>query len=173
MSNKTIEILEKTIKKQEVKIKELKEAIDSYERGKDFMVHRVINEKEKSKLYPSYDKLPLPRLEMQINPITKNWYQIEWIYGIVYKHYNDTLLFIPLAQTTGTGDFSKFLKATTRISDSNNLPFRDGLHIRTEMKLFGLRGFVLCDGRIEEILDCEELYGKETFEESMQKMKRL
>jgi hypothetical protein len=173
MSKKTIDILEKTIEEQEDKIAELEEVINTYERGKDFMVHRIINEKEKSKLYPSYDKLPLPRLEMQINPLRENWYYIEWIYGIVYKHYDDSLMFIPLGQTTANGDFSRLRNARTRISDSFNLPHRDGLHIRTEMKLFGLRGFVLCEGRIEEILDCEIVYNKELFEKSMKKMKRL
>lgn len=140
---KTIEILEKTIKEQESKIEGLESTIESYERHKNWAVHRFIDEQKIASTIKGYDKLPLPRLEMRINPLQDDWGRVEWIYGLVYKHVGDYIVFIPYGQTIGTGGYQG-------LKDKIELPHRDGLHFLTESKLFDIPAYVSCDGRISE-----------------------
>lgn len=153
------------LNQQEKRIEELENIVDFF-RNKYFADHQIIDEKEKTKEYPGYNKLPLPRIEMRINPLREDWYEIEWIYGIVYKHFDDNVLFIPLSKTTSSGSSHERMK-----QGKIELPFRDGLHVRVDAKVFNMDAFVLCNGRIEEIYDGD--YGKETFENAMSKMKRV
>lgn len=93
-----------------------------------------------------YKQLPFPRLEMRLNKLSSDWYSIEWVYGLVYKHCtdvnNDTLLFIPMGRTTSSGGRCSF---DTWIGDSElNLPHRDGAHIYVESVVLNLPAFIVC-----------------------------
>ena len=94
-----------------------------------------------------YKHLPYPRLEMRLNRLSKDdWYSIEWIYGLVYKHATDvnenTLLFVPLGRTTSSGGKATFDNWTTQ--GKLQLPFRDGLHIYAESLVLNLPAFIVC-----------------------------
>ena len=93
-----------------------------------------------------YKQLPYPRLEMRLNKLSPDWYSIEWIYGLVYKHYtdidNDTLLFIPMGRTTSSGGRCCF---ENWYNDGQlHLPFRDGAHIYVEGQVLNLPAFIVC-----------------------------
>lgn len=94
-----------------------------------------------------YKELPYPRLEMRLNRLSKNdWYSIEWLYGLVYKHItdvdNDTLIFSPLGHTTSSGGKATFENWMT--DGKLQLPFRDGLHIYAESLIFKIPAFIVC-----------------------------
>jgi hypothetical protein len=94
-----------------------------------------------------YNQLPYPRLEMRLERVSEdNWYAIEWVYGLVYKHFvdanNDTLMFIPFSKTTSSGGnmtFENWYK-----NGELDLPYRDGVHIYVESLLFKLPAFIVC-----------------------------
>lgn len=172
--SKAIEKLERIIEEQEEKISDLEETIEYHERCLNWMVHRIVKEEEVCKIYEGYDKLPLPRLEMQINPLKKNWYEVEYIYGIVYKHLDDTVLWVPIGRTVTNGVQDRFLKyPLNEIDVCDKFPYRDGLHIRTEMNLFNLKGFLLCNGQIEEINNNDGTYSDDTYKNAISSMNRV
>ncbi len=170
--SKALEKLETIIEEQEEQISKLESIISYHERCMNWMLHRIIKEKDVAEKYAGYDELPYPRLEMQINPLREGWYEVEYIYGLVYKHFDGTLLWIPIGRTTSSGNQEKLKKPLSELSSVEKYPLRDGLHIRTEMRLFNLRGFLLCNGQIEEIDNGDECYTPKTFSDAMNKMKR-
>lgn len=98
-----------------------------------------------------YKPLPYPRLEMRLSRLSlDNWYEIEWVYGLVYKHSTDTfsekidlLCFIPMGRTTSNGGrftFSDWLEQDGSIQ----LPFRDGMHIYAESLVLNLPAYITC-----------------------------
>lgn len=155
---------------QAEEIEQLKNQIKWYEQAANWMFHRVVNEKKMEKQYPGYNKLPFPRFEMVITPTDsgsgQEWYSIEWLYGIVYKHFTDDILFIPMSKTTSSGsDFARMKRGKIEY------PRRDGVHVRTEMELFNLKGYVLCNGRIEEMKVCDDKYPSDFMEKALLKMR--
>lgn len=98
-----------------------------------------------------YDQMPYPRLEMRLRRLSKdNWYNIEWVYGLVYKHVTDTfsesktLLFIPFSRTTssgGTGELSWRIKEGNKL----DLPHRDSLHIYIESLMLKIPAYIVCE----------------------------
>lgn len=88
-----------------------------------------------------------PRFEMRLRRISEdNWYSIEWLYGLVYKHFADTnnnmLRFIPFSLTNangGKGTFESWVK-----DGKLDIPFRDGVHIRADALLFNLPAYIVC-----------------------------
>lgn len=119
--------------------------------------------------------LPYPRLEMRFKRIEsysgqKDWYNVEWLYGIVYKHYtdisNDSMLFIPLGRTTSSGggaDFEKYY-----YDKKLELPFRDSHHILAESKVFNMPAYIIC----EEMNIVQEIELKDATLSGLNKMKR-
>jgi hypothetical protein len=93
-----------------------------------------------------YKQLPFPRLEMRLNKLSPDWYSIEWVYGLVYKHItdvdNDTLLFIPMGRTTSSGGRCEFENWVDE--DGLRLPHRDGAHIYVESVVLNLPAFIVC-----------------------------
>ncbi len=94
--------------------------------------------------------LPYPRLEMRLNRVSKdNWYSIEWLYGLVYRHdtdtYNEnaTLYFVPLSKTTSNGGDTTFQHWQNK-DGSLQLPFRDGRHIYIESLALNLPAYISC-----------------------------
>lgn len=98
-----------------------------------------------------YGQMPYPRLEMRLRRLSKgDWYNIEWIYGLVYKHTvdtfseNKTLLFIPLGRTTssgGTGELSYRIREGNKI----DMPHRDSLHIYIESLMLKIPAYIVCE----------------------------
>ena len=145
------ERLNETIEEKEAKIEELQEKIETIEKNSDlqkleYQMHEYFKESELQK------KLPVPRLEMRFKRVKNwrgddNWYNVLWHYGIVYKHYaethNDTMLFIPISQTTSNGGDGTF---KSHFRDGRlDTPFRDGVHIFAESKLFNLPAYIVCE----------------------------
>jgi hypothetical protein len=94
-----------------------------------------------------YKQLPYPRLEMRLDRVSRDsWYAIEWVYGLVYKHFtdtgNDTLMFIPFSKTTSSGGnmtFENWYK-----NGELELPYRDSVHIYVDSLLLKLPAFIVC-----------------------------
>lgn len=95
-----------------------------------------------------FANLPYPRLEMRLNRLSKdNWYSIEWLYGLVYKHdtdtHNDVLYFVPLGRTTSNGSDATFQNWVEE-DNTLQLPFRDGRHIYAESLAFNMPAYIIC-----------------------------
>ena len=160
---KTIEErLNELIEKKENKIEELEAKIYQMELNSNlenlkYQMHEYFKETEMQK------KLPVPRLEMRFKRVNNgrgddNWYNVVWHYGIVYKHYgethNDTMLFIPFSQTTSNGGDGTF--GYHFHNGKLNLPFRDGVHIFAESKLFNLPAYIICEEKsIYQKIECD------------------
>ncbi len=122
-----------------------------------------------------YKDIPFPRLEMMLSRVSENnWYEIEWIYGLVYGHYsnvgyNNNLLFIPFSKTTsrsGAGTFE------SHFNDGKlELPFRDGVHIKAEALTLNLPAYISCaeKGIIQKLEINEEPI---TWKDTLDKMKQ-
>lgn len=150
------ERLNDIISEKENEINSLEDKIASLEHQLDYHKwswcrHQIIEDDE------FYKDIPYPRLEMFLKRISENsWYEIEWVYGIVYKHfsdagYNNKLLFIPFSQTNSRGGGKDF---TSHFHDGKlELPFRDGLHIKTEAQVLNLPAYISCreNGIIQKI----------------------
>jgi hypothetical protein len=145
------ERLNEIIEERDSQIEELQEKIEKLEQQSDlqkleYQMHEYFKETELQK------QLPVPRLEMRFFRLKNhrsddNWYNVCWKYGIVYKHYaethNDTMLFIPLSQTTSNGGDGTF---NSHFQDGRlDTPFRDGVHIFADSKLFNLPAFIICE----------------------------
>lgn len=155
------ERLNNILEEKEIENNELRDKIEELELKSDlsnleYQAHQYFKESELQK------ELPVPRLEMRFmrhnnyGVVSDNWYSVSWHYGIVYKHYseidNDTMLFIPISRTTsngGRGDFESFL------TDGRlDTPFRDGLHIFADSKIFNLPAYIICEEKniVQEII---------------------
>lgn len=164
--NETIEKKEYKIEKLKGEIAELKNTADL--RNLEWQKHEYFKESELQK------KLPFPRLEMRFNRIKSagdDWYNVIWIYGIVYKHfaetYNDTMLFIPISKTTSNGGNGTF---ESHFKDGKlDTPFRDGVHIKADSKIFNLPAFIIC----EEMNISQELFLDTDLSDSLSKMIRV
>jgi hypothetical protein len=145
------ERLNEIIEEKDTQIEELQEKIEKLELQSDlqkleYQMHEYFKETDLQK------KLPVPRLEMRFSRLKNhrgddNWYNVCWKYGIVYKHYaethNDTMLFIPISQTTSNGGDGTF---NSHFHDGRlDTPFRDGVHIYADSKLFDLPAFIICE----------------------------
>jgi hypothetical protein len=91
--------------------------------------------------------LPVPRLELRWigEPEDSDG---EWEYNLVANHFTGVPVFYPLGNTEVTGGASAYLP-TGRI----RLPFRDGAHIKHDMKELKLPGFVIRGSKTEALGD--------------------
>jgi hypothetical protein len=140
------ERLNDIISEKDDQISELESKIEALESRLDYsrwqwQQHEAFDNDEFSR------QMPFPRLEMRMIRRSKDsWYSIEWIYGLVYKHYgdlyNNMLRFIPFSLTTSNGGHDTFER---RLIDGKiDLPYRDGTHIRSESALLNLPAFIVC-----------------------------
>lgn len=92
--------------------------------------------------------LPVPRLEMRCVPYYEGtWSTQLWTYCLVYRHFLGHLVWIPLGETRRTGGMLR--EAPPALDD---LPFRDGAHIRHDAGLLSLPAFVVIEDRVKEIV---------------------
>lgn len=140
------ERLNDQINKKDHKIEKLKSKIEQLEFDKD--LSRLSWQQHTVFLNDSFSKqMPYPRLEMRLQRVsTNNWYYIEWIYGLVYKHFGEMdsnyLLFIPFSKTENRGGDGSFESHFHK--KQLELPFRDGVHIKAEANLLNLPAYITC-----------------------------
>ncbi len=159
------ERLNEIIEEKDERIAELERRVENMEYESDisrlrWQMHTSFQNDE------FYKQLPYPRLEMRFNRLSKDdWYSIEWIYGLVYKHVTDiktdTLLFIPISRSESSGGNRTF--ENWLVSDKLQLPFRDGLHIYAESLTFNLPAYIVCkEKEVWNKIDDHGWYLKET-----------
>ena len=151
---------EAEIKRLKKENKDLSKQLSLKSKEINWQSTREINIKEISKKILGYDLLPYPRMEMVVEKTTIQGYKIQWIYGLVYKHFidyadKDKLIMNVFSKTGGNG--SKNLIENFYPETDNNLPFRDGLHIKTEMLLLNIPGYIRNNKEIREIIISEEI----------------
>lgn len=95
--------------------------------------------------------MPYPRLEMRLRQEHKgNWFRVQYHYGLVYRHYSNTgsdkvfLLFIPISITSCGGGRDNSLNSWMHNGELT-LPYRDGVHIKSESRVFNLPAFITCE----------------------------
>lgn len=140
------ERLNEQIDEKDDQIQELENRIDELESRLDhgrwqWQQHEAFENDELSQ------QMPFPRLEMRLIRRSKdNWYSVEYLYGLVYKHYSDLynnmLRFIPFSLTISEGGKDTF--ESRLVNGELPLPFRDGTHIRSESALLNLPAFIIC-----------------------------
>jgi hypothetical protein len=136
-----MERLERLLDEKDRQIAELEERMqaltDESERTWDWARHQLLE---------GDSALPVPRLEMRCRNLG-DWWNWEWLYGIVYRHLTGTVVFVPLGHTKVGGDG----RPPIRGDGSIRLPFRDGEHIYHDMKQLGLPGFAILEDRVEPL----------------------
>lgn len=87
--------------------------------------------------------LPVPRLEMWLNPYESDDYNRLWIYRMIHRHLLGHCVAIPMGCTkqTGGGDMELL----------HHLPFRDGAHIKHDARAFGWPAFMVRGGEVAAI----------------------
>jgi hypothetical protein len=136
-----LERLEKLLDDKDRLIAELEERVrvltDESERTWEWARHRLLEDDS---------ALPVPRLEIRCRNLG-DWWNWEWLYGIVYRHLTGTVVFVPLGHTKVGGDG----RPPIRGDGSIRLPFRDGAHIYHDMKQLELPGFAILEDKIEPL----------------------
>jgi hypothetical protein len=136
-----LERLEKLLDDKDRRIAELEERVqaltDESESTWEWARHRLLEDDS---------ALPVPRLEIRCWNLG-DWWNWEWLYGIVYRHLTGTVVFVPLGHTKVGGDG----RPPIRGDGSMRLPFRDGSHIYHDMKQLGLPGFAILEDKVEPL----------------------
>ncbi len=91
--------------------------------------------------------LPIPRLELRCEKLDDGWYNFEWLYGIVYRHFLGHGMFIPLGLTKvgGLGKPPIYEDGTIMT------PFREGAHFRHDAKHFGMPIYAIIEGKTYDL----------------------
>lgn len=92
--------------------------------------------------------LPVPRLEIRAYD-HGGWYSWSWVYCLVYRHLLGHIVAVPLGNTTCNGGSGNGPRHP--LTGEIYTPFRDGAHIRNDMKQLGLRAFAIVGDDIEEL----------------------
>lgn len=138
--SKTTDVLEEKIYQLE---RDLQTTSNELSLLKDFQQygwtrHRKISEEENL-------DLPIPRLELRYTNVDS--YNCVCKYAMIYRHLLDDIVCIPLGKTDVGGNGGEPCIFDGKLS----LPFRDGAHIKNEMRQLNLPGYVIYNNRIEEI----------------------
>lgn len=143
------ERLNSEIEERDDRIEELERKIDQLE-GEADLTRLAWQRHFAFKNEGIFAEMPYPRLEMRLNRVSKdNWYSIEWLYGLVYRHdtdtFNDnaTLYFVPFGLTTSNGGNTTFQHWQNKDS-TLQLPYRDGRHIYIESLALNLPAYIVC-----------------------------
>lgn len=138
-----VERLEELLNQQESEVEQLKEKLRQYEYTEAWRWtrHRASDEAE---------SLPLPRLEIRWSPaddLRRSWVAV---YALVYRHMLGYVFAIPISETRSNGH------QTPPVHNGVvELPFRDGHHIRHDMREMKLPGFAICEGTVNELSPME------------------
>lgn len=148
-----LERFEAMIAERDAKIEDLEAKIEAQTLAENWAW--CIHKDHKVDLSPT---LPVPRLEIRIEPKisgdfddTETWRAGVFLtYALVYRHLLGHLVIVPLGKTDRSGGSGRKPNVTVETL-WHELPFRDGAHIRNEMKQLGLPGFLVCGTSAEPI----------------------
>lgn len=142
---KALERLETMLAEREDEIETLKTKLTErdLQDGWGWCIHR------QPKVDPNPD-LPVPRLEIRFEPVLTGcadpWQAGQIMtYSLVYRHLLGHLVFVPIGYTKRSGGRGLKPDFSSAESALREMPFRDGAHIRNEMKQLNLPGFLICD----------------------------
>ena len=97
---------------------------------------------------PAEQTLPVPRLELVFEAEEEGrWYQKTIRYQMVYRHHLGHCVGVALGHTRSCGGDG----APPDITQSYNLPLRDGMHIVNEAKQLRLPAFAVCGDKVQKI----------------------
>lgn len=134
-----IERLEELLNERDNQVQELTERIEAFEeQRKDDQWRWARHEEVKD------DDLPTPRLEIRCDVLDP--YHQSWTYAMVYKHLLGHNIRVPLGHTEMNGSFTRGNSDLTWY-----MPFRDGAHIKNDMKQLNLPAYVIIDGEVQQI----------------------
>ena len=137
VQEKLNELLDQKIAKIEGLQERVCELEESLERNWDWAAHK--------RFVKDPYNLPVPRLQIVAEPSMRyGWVEETWTYSLVYKHFTGDIMFVPLGQTKRTG-------GRDEKPDINDLPFRDGAHIRYECFTLKMPAFSIVEDRIVEL----------------------
>lgn len=134
-----IERLEELLDERDSQIQELTERIELLEEQRRGDLWRWAKHEEVKD-----DELPTPRLEIRCDVLEA--YHQSWTYSMVYKHLLGHSVRVPLGHTEMNGSFTRGNNDLTW-----HMPFRDGVHIKNDMKQLGLPAYVVMDGKTQQI----------------------
>lgn len=142
-----IERLEEQLNTKDAEVAKLKAQVAEAEEEKLDREWRWARHRES----PEAEGLPVPRLEIRWRPDhAEGW---TWVaeYNLVYMHLLTHVVKVPLGSTTVNG----FRKDTKPEHEGQvQLPWRDGVHIRSDMKHLNLPGFAIC-GTIVNVIEAD------------------
>lgn len=132
-------------------IQRLERLLDERDKEVERLENRLQEWTEKDEVDPNWwrhkeiekiDYLPVPRLQMELVENVEGRYEYKWVYGIVYRHFLGHHVLVPLGITFTSGNIP-----------SNDLPFRDGAHLRADADHFNFPVFVLRGGTVKSLND--------------------
>jgi len=135
----TIERLEELLNERDEQIQELTDRIEAFEEMRNddrwrWARHEQINN----------DELPTPRLEIRCDVLGD--YHQSWTYAMVYRHLLGHSVRVPLGHTEMNGSFIR-----SNYDLMWYMPFRDGAHIKNDMRQLNLPAYVIMDGKTQQI----------------------
>lgn len=148
--NEQLNEKDREIDKLEAQIEQLKRDVRSADSG--WTIHEKLD---------SEQTLPVPRLEILILPNgykDNPWYERICKYRLIYKHFADDVLAIPIGETkVSGGDGRRPVYVGGPHDGKPEMPHRDGAHICHDMAALKLPGFLICE---DVVADISHLAGK-------------
>jgi len=136
----TIERLEELLDSKDRELEEVRSKLEEIEEQREWRWTLHTDRKE-----DTHD-LPVPRLEMRCEPYYEGmWGSTVWTYCLVYRHFLGHLVWVQIGQTKRTGGYSETQPAL------DDLPFRDGAHIKHDAATLGLPAFVVIEEKTQRI----------------------
>ena len=140
----TVERLTELLDIKDEELDELRKQVSNYERAElDHPWSWCIHSESKDE-----QTLSVPRLELRWTAIKGDRYNWLCTYALVYRHLCDQFVTVPLgcdSQRRGR------LVSTFPTRWAHRTPFRDGCHIRSEIRHLNLRGFAICGDVVSEL----------------------
>lgn len=127
---------DRTIEELQEKVEGLENTIDGDTWG--WTIHGQLSDEENM-------GLPIPRLEMRWFPLDDRGYNWAALYRLVYRHFLGDTCFIPFGYTRRGGDTEPMANYP------EDLPLRDGTHIKSDARQLNLPAFVIYKGTVHRI----------------------
>lgn len=123
-----IDRLEELLREAEEKAENLEEKLHSINSWAEYKwtIHSQIEN----------DALPVPRIEMQWDDVSGNWYERTCTTSIIYPHFLGYSVKVPIDRTKVSGG------KLNCAPDPTDFPFRQGAHFCHEAKVFGWPAFI-------------------------------
>jgi hypothetical protein len=89
--------------------------------------------------------LPVPRLELRWEPIDERGYNWRALYSLVHRHFLGHYVTVPMGETRVGG-----MREPLRDGEVD-LPFRDGVHIKHDMRELNVPGFAIYGDHVTKL----------------------